>query len=383
MISHNTRKTNLLIITIILFLAFSIRVFDLENNPPGFFSDEAAIGYNAYKILKTGKDEYGVPFPIFFKSFGDYRLPIPIYANIPIIALFGLNERSVRLTAVIFGLISILFTMLSTLEIADKRTAYLAGLLLAIMPWHIHFSRWGAESIYFPAIFSIGLYFYLKSFINLRLLSISSLFYGLSMYTYYPAIIIAPIFLLKGLITLYIIKRKFNKFLYYSLFTFLLFCLPLIYSYKAGNLQSRWKNIINNSLSRNEKIQNSIFSYLNHFSPDFLFIKGDSGFEGQFISRHSVREFGQLHIFYLPLLLIGLLNGISKLDNPKLFSVLILLLLYPLGSALTSAGPFATRSVIGLIPLTILSAIGFNQLLNFIFNLKQKYIHVSIGVLLN
>src|SRR3989344_9678426 len=107
-----SKKVYLTGILAILLLKFILRVYDLSNNPPGFFGDEAAIGYNAYKILQTGKDEYGEPYPIFFRSFGDYRLPIPIYANIPFVAFFGLNEFSVRLTAVFYGLISIFFIIL-------------------------------------------------------------------------------------------------------------------------------------------------------------------------------------------------------------------------------------------------------------------------------
>src|SRR5258708_37646482 len=100
------KKYFLACIFLVLTLAFAIRTYNLNTNPPGFFADEAAIGFNAYKLATTGADEYNVPFPIFFRSFGDYRLPIPIYANIPFVALFGLQEISVRLTAVIFGLIS-------------------------------------------------------------------------------------------------------------------------------------------------------------------------------------------------------------------------------------------------------------------------------------
>jgi len=109
----NKTKIFYLLLFLILALGFFIRIWDLARNPPGFFCDEAAIGFNAYKILQTGKDEYGLPWPIFFRSFGDYRLPLPIYFNIPMIFLFGLKEEVVRLTAILFGLISILFTTLT------------------------------------------------------------------------------------------------------------------------------------------------------------------------------------------------------------------------------------------------------------------------------
>ena len=50
-----------------------MRFVDVSNDPPGLYIDEASIGYNAYSILTTGKDQYGVPYPIWFESFGDYN----------------------------------------------------------------------------------------------------------------------------------------------------------------------------------------------------------------------------------------------------------------------------------------------------------------------
>lgn len=376
MVSQMSKKRYLFSIVFILIAAFLIRFYDLENNPHGFFTDEAALGYNAYKILTTGKDEHNKILPLFFESYGDYRLPIPIYSNILTTALFGLNERSVRLTAVLFGMISILFVLLSTSEIIDKKTGLLAGLLIAIMPWNIHFSRWGAESIYFPALFSIGLYLYLKSFKRRVFLILATVFFGLAMYTYYPAIIVTPVFMAYCFIEFYIRNRKSKKLLFYSLITFFILCLPLVISFTAGNLQTRWNNVINKTLNPTEKIRRSALSYINHFSPDFLFTKGDSGSSGHYISRHSVIGFGELHIFYFPLLLIGLYICLTGYKNPKILSLFVLLLLYPIGSSITSDGPFATRSIIGMIPFSIIPAIGFNKLLNFIFSVGEKYLRL-------
>ena len=63
-----TKEKLILIITILA--AFFIRFYNY-NYPPLLW-DEAALGYNAYSILKTGRDEYGQYFPLIFKSFGDY-----------------------------------------------------------------------------------------------------------------------------------------------------------------------------------------------------------------------------------------------------------------------------------------------------------------------
>jgi len=76
-----------ILLFLILILAFFLRVVNLEKAPAGFFCDEASIGYNAYLLLKTGKDEYGASWPIFFRAFGEYKNPIAVYLMIPSIAI--------------------------------------------------------------------------------------------------------------------------------------------------------------------------------------------------------------------------------------------------------------------------------------------------------
>ncbi|KKR51661.1 MAG: hypothetical protein UT88_C0033G0011 [Candidatus Woesebacteria bacterium GW2011_GWD2_40_19] len=91
------------ILGLIVALAFFLRIYKVTSIPPSLNWDEVSIGYNAYSILKTSKDEWGVKFPLNFKSYGEYKLPAQIYASIPGIAVFGLNEFGVRITPVIYG----------------------------------------------------------------------------------------------------------------------------------------------------------------------------------------------------------------------------------------------------------------------------------------
>ena len=46
------------ILFLILAAALFLRIYKVGSNPPGLTPDEAALGYNAYSILKTGRDEY-------------------------------------------------------------------------------------------------------------------------------------------------------------------------------------------------------------------------------------------------------------------------------------------------------------------------------------
>ncbi|MBI5019248.1 hypothetical protein HZB58_03170, partial [Candidatus Gottesmanbacteria bacterium] len=76
---------------IIIILAAFLRLWQLGNVPVSPDWDEAALGYNAYSILKTGKDEYGIFLPRTLRSFDDYKPPLYTYLAIPAVAAFGLT----------------------------------------------------------------------------------------------------------------------------------------------------------------------------------------------------------------------------------------------------------------------------------------------------
>ena len=114
-------KKTLLIITI---CAFLLRIVNYQYPP--LLWDEASIGYNAYSLLQTGRDEYGKIFPLIFKSFGDYKPGVYIYLTIPFIAIFGLTELSVRLPSIILGslLPILLYLLITTLNPKSKKRLY-------------------------------------------------------------------------------------------------------------------------------------------------------------------------------------------------------------------------------------------------------------------
>lgn len=357
------RIEKLLLFLIILVTIYS-RFSFLTDVPHGFFCDEAAIGYNAYKLLTTGRDEYGVSWPFFFRSFGDYRNPVPIYLNIPTIALFGLSDFSIRFTAAFFGSLTVLVVFLIGRKIGDFWTGFFGALFLATSQWHIHLSRVGLEYVYFPFFFSLAILFWLfrdrKIFLYLAFL-----FFGVSLYTYYPAWLMIPLFLawliIISLKEIFLTKRKFLI----GLIVFLICSIPIVVGIKSGQALTRWQKVQTKEGTFSEKIKKVAGTYADHFGPDFLFTKGDIDFPGHFITRHSIRGTGEVYWFLQPLLILGLYRVFFKRrkGEKNLSFILVLLLLYPLGSALTDSGPFATRSILGVVPFSLLPALGISLLI--------------------
>src|SRR3989344_9259741 len=140
-----SNKIKFVILTLIIILAGTLRLWKLGSYP-AFNADEAAIGYNAYSLLETGKDEHGNPWPIHFQSFNDYKPGLYFYIVLPFVKFFGLNEWSVRLPNALLGTLCVYLIYLIVQKLFPKKEiGIISSFMLAISPWHIHFSRGGWE----------------------------------------------------------------------------------------------------------------------------------------------------------------------------------------------------------------------------------------------
>ncbi|QQG47050.1 MAG: glycosyltransferase family 39 protein [Candidatus Woesebacteria bacterium] len=409
---------NYLVLFLILALALFLRLYHLGSNPPHLTPDEASLGFNAYSILKTGRDEYGKFAPLIFKSFGDFKPGLYVYTAIPSIAVFGLSEFSVRLPSVIAGVVAVILIYLICKNLFDNKFALIASFFLSVCPWHIYFSR-GAWEINLSLTLTLaGIYFFLKSFKNQKLLILSAVFFASTLLTYQGAKISTFAVLLALLVSYHKEVFKFNKkIVVISTILAITISIPIVTSLFNGELgrasvfsvfsYPRPPDYLLGQLSQgNEKagsISYFIFHsealnfargilgrYFNHFSGQFLFFEGD--FQN---SRHSVPGMGVLLQFDLILILLGLIFFIrSKKKTQKIF-FLLWLALAPIASSITKDSVHAVRSYNMLIPLVILETAGsllifknykkiklfipiliFLYLANYIYFLDAYFIHL-------
>src|SRR3990167_1137617 len=178
------RKTRLLLFLILLLASF-LRFWRLDSFP-ALNADEAAIGYNAYSLVETGKDEHGNAWPIHFQSFNDYKPGLYFYLVLPFVKVLGLSELAVRIPGALFGVATVLVVYFLCRELfPDKKLEIgnwkleigeFAALFLAISPWHIHFSRGGWEVNVATFFISLGLLLYLKGLKNPNYYVLSALY---------------------------------------------------------------------------------------------------------------------------------------------------------------------------------------------------------------
>ena len=387
-----------LLITLILLLAFFLRFYKLDSYP-ALNADEAAIGYNAYSLIQTGYDEHGNSWPIHFESFGDYKPGLYFYLALPFVKFIGLNEWAVRIPGALLGVATVFLIYLLIVKLFPDKKKYpigeAAALFLAISPWHIHFSR-GAWEVNMSTLFVVlGVYFFIKTLNNLRLTNFAFCIFSfaLSLYTYHSARIIVPL-LIFGTLIIYRkeVKKNIRKFVYAGVIGVIIL-LPLAkdmlkpesFSRASGVSIFADEGIIARINERrgtyddpwgfwaralhNKPIYYTIEfaeNWLSHYSPEFLFKTGDE------IQRNKVPGTGQMYVFDLPFLIVGLIFLFrSKIKNQK-YLILWWLIISPTAAALTFQSPHALRAQNMVVPLVIISALGFVNIVIWLKNMAGK-----------
>jgi 4-amino-4-deoxy-L-arabinose transferase-like glycosyltransferase len=146
-------------ILVVTFAAIGVYFVNVHGNPPGYYIDESSISYNAYTIAQTGRDEFGAPWPLYFRAFGDYKNPIYIYLLSGIYRLTGPSIRAARSLSAIAGVLAALLLGLLGWQMTRRReVASLVTLTALLTPWLFEISRVVLEVALYPLILAVFLF---------------------------------------------------------------------------------------------------------------------------------------------------------------------------------------------------------------------------------
>lgn len=380
-------KKNFLVLILILFLAAVLRLPFLSQIPAGFSGDEAVTGYSAYSILKTGRDEWGDLMPITFRSFGDYKPGLYTYLTIPSIAVFGLNEFATRLPAAIIGVLGVLVVyFLAQMLFKNPLLSAVSSLLLAVSPWHIHFSRIAFEGGLTAFLFPAGLLFYLKAAEKQKFLPLAVIFWGLNLLSYLPA----RLFTLLMVFVVVLLKKPKKlkiKTKIFTAVTILITVVLLIFASRMGSLNRFLDiSIFSTNLEPLKQIQfesplprnvtrifdNKVIfyttkffeNYLSYFSPTFLFT--GSRPESSYLNMPGAPLLFGVEIIFL------ISAAFFAFQNPSTFPIIFLLwlILAPIPAAFTKDMMNLHRATTFLPLFSIMSAYGA---VNLVASVKEKF----------
>ncbi len=377
----------------IIVLAVFLRFWQLGKVPISPDWDEAALGYNAYSILKTGRDEYGIFLPRELRSYDDYKPPLYAYLTIPSIAAFGLNVWSVRLPSAVMGTLAVIGTYFLVLKLFEDEKekekskilgirvtslALLTTFFLAISPWHLQFSRIAFEANSGLTLNILGIVAFLYGITSLPWMAVSAFLFGLSLYAYHSERVFVPLLLL----SLVILWRKelfrdWRKVLV-AVVIGLMTVAPLLpvvtdktamtrlqgtspLSDTTGLLMRTVKKIEEDQKSGNKfgvifdnrrivYVKTLIDGYISHFSFNWLFLTGDN-------DRHHAPDNGILYLWELPFVLWGIL-AVYRRGGRTSKLLFTWVLIAPIAASPTGGTPHAIRTLVFLPTFQIFSAFG-------------------------
>ena len=393
-------KQHIFLIAIIIFAGF-LRLWQLGMVPVSPDWDEAALGYNAYSILRTGRDEYGVFLPRALRSFDDYKPPLYTYLTIPSIAAFGLEVWSVRLPSAIMGTLAVLGVYFLVLVIFEKdkraRTyALLVAFLLAISPWHLQFSRIAFEANSGLTLNIWGLYAFLRGRKSVVWMSLAACIFGVALYAYHSERVFVPLLLIAASICW--LKEVFRnwKALLLPVVIGVITVAPLLpvvldktsltrlqgtssLADQTGLLM-RSVGKLSDDAAAGDKIgtifdnrrivytQKIIEGYISHFSIRWLFVLGDN-------DRHHAPDNGLLYLWELPFILLGMFVVYKRRDAIGAF-LFAWFLIAPVAASPTSETPHAIRTLVFLPTFQIFTAFGLLAAIDWVRIMRKKASYV-------
>lgn len=361
-----------LLLILFFILSWLLLNFKLIEVPPGINGDEAAIGYNAALVTRTGHDQNGRFMPLFVSVFDltDWKQPITFYSSVLAFKIFGPSYLLLREVSVFFVLISGLLIFSFAKDIFGIKGAFVSLLIFLTIPAIMIQSHLALENIA-PVPFAILWLWMLARYqktLKQKYLFLSSLFLGIGLFTYPGMRLIVPVYIALSVIFVFYLNRKktfkkiasevFKFVLIVSLFPILMYSVKN--SYPGAILAYNRPHGV-------QSYQELALPYISSFDPSFLFIKGDS------TPYHSTGRQGVFLLATLPIFALGLFK-IAQRKDPMLIFILLTFLLTPLFYGLAASIHRGSRLLVLLPPYTIITSVGFLSL----FNIRKKLIKILV-----
>ncbi|HEV7891803.1 MAG TPA: glycosyltransferase family 39 protein [Pyrinomonadaceae bacterium] len=149
--TQNLKTKTLLLAAVACAIACALYAWGVPGNPPGFYIDESSIAYNAQAVSRTGADEYGEAWPLYFRAFGDYKNPVFVYLLAAVFRVTGPSMMVARLFSATLGALAALLLGLLAVRLTKRVAVGLVVALSALLtPWLYESSRLVFEVAAYP-----------------------------------------------------------------------------------------------------------------------------------------------------------------------------------------------------------------------------------------
>ncbi|MBQ9411647.1 MAG: glycosyltransferase family 39 protein [Oscillospiraceae bacterium] len=298
----------------LLALGCALRLVALAALPRGLNQDEASSAYEALALLRSGMDRCGNPWPVLLVSWGSGQNALLSYLAIPLAAILGASEWTVRLPVALSGCLTLpVFWRLARMS-RGPGFGLAALAILTVNPWHIMMSRWGLESNLLPFFLLTGVWLTALAREKPWLLTGAAAAFGLSLYAYGTAFFFLPLFFCGALVLL---RRNLRPVPFLTaLAVFLLPALPIGICQARNALGLPAARFLCFTLPRLTEGRQAATSVLGGASPlenlrDLLRILRTQS-DGLIWNSLGIGKGGILYVFGLPAAVLGLVYAFRR-----------------------------------------------------------------------
>lgn len=360
-------------------LAATIRLWQLGQVPQGLTWDEAAIAYDGFGVVTVRRDQWLHFLPISFRSFGDYKAPVAVYLTGLFVTVLGSQAWVIRLPFALGSIVGVVGFILLVEQLlqrwsksnhnwtSPRALALVAGLLITLSPWHVHFSRLGFESGLALTIIMWGNYFLLvatrRHLVQGKWLILAGLLFTGAIYTYHSSKILLPLWALVVLLTLHRQLFSTKQQWRWSILTSLVSSLalaPFIFDtfFAHGSERLTQASIFGLDHTWTEQLSIISGNFLSHFDLQYLAMGATSTL------RHGDGQWGVLLPTTLLLVILGWWSIVSLRSSSKINWRLSLwavawIILGVLPAAIGRDVPHSNRSILALPGFLLLAVLGW------------------------
>lgn len=208
-----------------------LHLYDLREIPLRLHIDEVATGYDAFCISNYGVDRFLTSFPVYFPNYGQGQSALCIYISALFMRMFGTNIITLRMPAVIFSYLTLIYGFKISKEVCKSKSYSLLFVwLFGMVPYFTMASRWSLDCnlmLGMSTVFLYYLYIAIKKK-SYRSYIIAGILGGIVLYTYCLSWVVMPLFLLLSLSYVAYIKQINVKQLFCLGVPMFVVALPLI-----------------------------------------------------------------------------------------------------------------------------------------------------------
>ena len=378
-------EKNYRILSILIFIiAIFVTLYKFGEIPYGLHQDEAGMAYDALSIHNYGVDRYLYKNPVYFLNYGTGQNALLAYLVIFLLNFFEMSVSVIRLPQVFFRIISFL-CIYKLFKNSNKVIGLVMMLLFSICPFFILYSRWALESYLMISMILISFTFTYFAIEKRKLIYyfLSSLSFGISLYSYAISYVMIPIFL----ILLFVYCLKINKInvkeaiVFITTITIIGFPLLLFLLVNNGFIEE-----INSFISvpmlkgyRGSEINvfniiDNLYMFVSLLTIDNLSVHGGATFYNGFAPFYT------LYTISIPFFIIGIISSLYKMfkegiDKNNLNTLFIFWYLSSLVSVLLVNDPNINKANAIFIPMIYFVALG-------IYNICKNIKYLSVFIML-